>query len=261
MFREILEKILGALIAMLKLLGYSKLQDTGTICLLPAALYSALFYSGYDIKLRPRLGLVKYHQKWSLRALALSAASFILKIALEFSRLTVTLVPGLLAFKASLLLEGVLPALFGIPAAYGMGLGAAVSDVISNGFSVKSASYLYWGVASYYILFRFYGEDPSLGNLKSLMSYTLGWWSWSIGTSVIWTTIAVLEGSLPLEVAWSAYIGIVLLAMLALYVINMALLPPSYFIAKRVGVYWREIPGYYAYEYVFPKFETETAKI
>ncbi len=244
--------MLRTLIECFRLLGFSRLQFLGNMFLIVAAAYSALFYTGFDFKIRPKIGVIKLFQKWEIKAIVFLVASFLLKILLEFSGFTLSVAPGLLAFKASLLLDGVLPALWGIPAAYGLGLGAALSDMILYGYSTRSMSYLYWGIASYNILFKFYGENPAMRSMKSWLSYTCGWWCWAVGTGVVWTTTITLEGRIPLEVAWSAYLGLVILVMMTLYVLNMVFLYLSYPIVKKYGLYWRDRPDYYTYVYVFP---------
>ncbi len=252
MFEAVLKAILRTLIECFRLLGFSRLQFLGNIFLIVAAVYSAFFYSGFDFKIKPKIGMVKLFQKWEIKAVVFLVASFLSKILLEFSGFTLSVAPGLLAFKASLLLDGVLPALWGIPAAYGLGLGAALSDIILYGYSARSMSYLYWGIASYNILFKFYGENPAMRSVKSWLSYTYGWWCWAVGTGVVWTTTITLEGRIPLEVAWSAYLGLVFLTMAALYVLNAIFLYLSYPIAERYGLYWRDSPDYYTYMYMSP---------
>ena len=252
MLREVLEEVLKTLIKCFLVLGHSRLHFLGCIFLLFAAIYSALFYAGFDIKLRPKIGIVKIRQKWGVKSFVYLIACLLLKILFEFSGFTLVIVPGILAFKVSLLLDGILPAFFGIPAAYGIGLGAAFSDIIHNGYSARSMSYIYWGIASYNILFKFYGEYPDMRSLKSWLSYTYGWWCWAIGTSIVWTTTIVLEGIIPLEVAWSAYLGLLTLVMMTLYMLNIVFLYLLYPIFKKYDLYWKDIPNFYAYTYVFP---------
>lgn len=255
---EILRGIFNAVTGFFKLGGFSTFQTIGTIGVIIAAIYSVMFYLGYDIKFSPRLGIVKYHQYWGSKALALGAISFALRVVLEVAGAAIVLVPGFMTLKLSFLFTGTLPALFGVPAVLGVGLGGLVSDIFTGKFNPASLGYFYWGIVSYHILYRFYGHDPSLTNLRSWVMYTLGWWVWGIGANLLWPAIIVLNGLMPLEVAWTAYAGVVFLMILAFYFIDMPFLPFFYRIVKRWGLFWRDIPGYYRYEYVFPKVSAET---
>lgn len=202
---------------------------------------------GYTFRTYPNIGIYKLKQEWDSRAIMLFSLTAVLMTAAHTAGRFYYITPYQ---NMEMLFDSfnvVLPAMFGLPSAWGCHLAVILMDIIVGGGGFGVWAIVGPGINAMvgYLSWKFIGHDPALTKTSTWVRYVLLMIICLMFKGPGWGWIGAFFYGAPLDIRYYINAPVENITVFFGGIISPFALKAIFPIVERWGLYWKMIPGWY----------------